>query len=86
MHRARRGAPVLRQAWVPRVVNLVLAALFLLFLVPAVTHFDGLTTVAQVMLVVLMLPFGVLTLLCLMSAARPGSVGRLAKRVRPRKT
>ena len=70
----------------PRVVNLALAAFFLLFLVPAATHLGGLPTLAQVMLVLLMIPFAFLTLLCLLSAARPGSVGRLLRRRRPRKT
>jgi hypothetical protein len=38
------------------------------------------------MLVLLCLPFVLLTVLCLMSAAQPGSIGRLARRIRPRKT
>lgn len=69
----------------PRVVNVALAAFFLLFLVPLYTHLGGLTTLAQVMLVLVSVPFVVLTALCLMSASRPGSVGRLARRLRPRK-
>ena len=66
----------------PRVVNLALAAFFLMFLVPLATHLGGLATTAQVLLVVLAVPFALLTLLCLMSAARPGSVGRLTRRAR----
>ncbi len=67
----------------PRVVNASLAVFFLLFLVPLFTHLGGLTTVAQVLLVALAVPFVLLTALCLMSAVRPGSVGRLARRARP---
>lgn len=63
-------------------LNVALAAFFLAFLVPLVTHLGGLATVAQVMLVVLGVPFALLTLTCLMSAARPGSVGRTARRLR----
>lgn len=89
MRRPRGGAALLSdplpQAWVPRVVNLALAAFFLLFLVPMATHLQGLATLAQVLLVVVAVPFALLTVLCLMSAARPGSVGRLARRARPRR-
>lgn len=66
----------------PRVVNAALAGFFLLFLVPLFTHLGGLTTVAQVLLVCVSVPFVLVTLLCVMSAARPGSVGRLARRAR----
>lgn len=70
------------QAWVPRVVNLALAALLLLVLVPAVTHFAGRPLSVQVVLGFVVLLFGLLTVLCLASAARPGSLGRLLRRVR----
>jgi hypothetical protein len=71
---------------VPRAVNIALAAFFLLFLVPMATHLGGVTALAQVLLVLVAIPFVVLTALCLMSAARPGSVGRLARRMRPPRT
>jgi len=64
-------------------VNASLAVFFLLFLVPLFTHLAGLTTVARVLLLALAVPFVLLTVLCLMSAARPGSVGRFARRLRP---
>jgi UPF0716 family protein affecting phage T7 exclusion len=71
---------------VPRVLNLALAAFFLLFLVPLVTHLGGLAAVAQVLLVALAVPFALLTAALLMSAARPGSVGRLARRMKARRS
>lgn len=67
----------------PRVVNAALALCFLAFLVPLFTHLGGLSSVAQVLLVVLAVPFVLLTAACLSSALRPGSVGRLARRLRP---
>jgi hypothetical protein len=67
---------------VPRVLNLALAAFFLLFLVPLVTHLGGLATSAQVLLVALAVPLALLTACLLASAARPGSVGRLARKAR----
>ena len=69
----------------PRVVNVALAAFFLLFLVPLVVFLPGRTTLAQVLLVLVALPFGLLTFLCLCSAARPGSLGRWAQRVKARR-
>ena len=76
----------MRQAWVPRVLNLSLAAFFLVFLVPIATHLSGLATSAQVLLVLLALPFLLLTVLCLCSAARPGSLGRALRRSRARRS
>lgn len=70
----------------PRVLNLALAAFFLLFLVPLVTHLGGLAAVAQVLLVALAVPFALLTAALLMSAACPGSVGRLARRMKARRS
>ena len=66
----------------PRVVNLALAAFLLAFLVPLFTHLGGLPRAAQVLLVALAVPFALIIALCLMSALRPGSVGRLGRRVR----
>jgi hypothetical protein len=88
VHRPRGGAALspederLPQAWVPRVVNLALAAVLLLFLVPLGTHLGGLATSVQVLLVLLAVPLGLLVVACLASAARPGSLGRLVRRVR----
>ena len=70
----------------PRVLNLALAVFFLLFLVPIATHLSGRTTSTQVLLVLLALPFLLLTVLCLCSAARPGSLGRTARRARARRS
>lgn len=68
----------------PRVLNLALAAFFLAFLIPLGLHLGDLTLVAQVMLVLFVgAPFGLLTLLCLLSAFRPGSLGRFARKHRP---
>jgi len=61
-----------------------LAAFFLVFLVPLFTHLGGLTALAQVLLLAVAVPFVLLTVLCLMSALRPGSVGRLARKARRR--
>jgi len=65
---------------VPRVLNLALAGFLLLFLVPALSHLPGLATSVQVLLIVLAVPLGLLCLGCLLSALRPGSVGRLVRR------
>ncbi len=69
----------------PRVVNASLALFFLLFLVPLFTYLGDQTTVAQVLLILIAIPFVLLTLGCLSAALRPGSVGRLARRLRPRR-
>ncbi|MCU1587654.1 MAG: hypothetical protein JWN31_1147 [Frankiales bacterium] len=66
----------------PRVVNLALALFFLAFLVPLAIKLPDLATSVQVLLVVLGIFFGLLTLACLASAAKPGSLGRLARRLR----
>jgi hypothetical protein len=56
----------------------------LAFLIPLVLHFGSLALVAQIMLSVLVVfPFGLLTVLCLLSAVRPGSLGRFARKRRP---
>ena len=68
-------------------MNLALAAFFLAFLIPLVLHFGALALIAQVMLTAFVVfPFGLLTLLCLTSAARPGSLGRFARKHRPART
>lgn len=74
----------LPQAWVPRAANLALAAFLLTFLVPVATHLGDVPTATRVMLVVISVPFVLLTVLCLMAALRPGSVGRAFRRLRAR--
>ena len=49
-------------------------------------YLPGLTTVAQVLLVLVALPFVLLTFLCLCSALRPGSLGRWAQRTKARRS
>jgi hypothetical protein len=71
---------------VPRVVNLAVAAGFLLFLVPLATHLAGRSLSVQVVLVVVALPFCLVTFACLVSAVRPGALGRLARKARSRRT
>jgi threonine/homoserine/homoserine lactone efflux protein len=72
----------LRQAWVPRVVNVTLAAVLLGCLSPAVTRFGGHPVWVQVLLVLFCAPLLLLAVACLASAARPGSLGRLARKRR----
>jgi hypothetical protein len=67
---------------VPRVVNLALALFFLAFLVPLAVKLPDLATSVQVLLVILGVFFGLLTVACLASAVRPGSIGRFARRLR----
>jgi hypothetical protein len=90
VHRLRRGEALtepdrLPQAWVPRAVNTALAAFLLLFLVPLFRHFGSRSGSVQVVLGFLAVPFVLLTIACLASAVRPGSLGRLARRARTRR-
>lgn len=85
MHRPRGGAAVLtsvRQAWVPRVLNVALAVFLLAMMSPVLTRFGGHSRLIQVFLVVAVLPVVLVALLCLASAVRPGSLGRAARRAR----
>ena len=66
----------------PRVLNVALAAMCLLLLGPIVTNLGGKPGYVQVALVMLSLPFLLLKLACLASAARPGSLGRALRRRR----
>lgn len=77
-----RDQEPLPQAWVPRVFNLALAAFLLVFLVPVASHLGDVSRSVRVMLVLVSLPFVLITVLCLMVAVRPGSVGRQFRRVR----
>ena len=91
MHRLR-GGPALKQddplpqAWVPRVVNVALAAFLLIFLVPLLGHLGGRPVAVQVIFVLVAVLFVPIVVLCLASAVRPGSLGRLARKARSRRT
>jgi len=74
----------LPQAWVPRVLNLVMAAFFLAVLAPVFGAWGGKPWYVQVAIVLFGTPFLLVALLCLASALRPGSVGRTARRLRRR--
>ena len=76
----------LRQAWVPRVLNVALAAVFLLLMAPIVTNFSGKPTYVQAALVIFSAPVLLLAGLCLSSAIRPGSLGRAVRKARRRRT
>jgi len=66
-------------------MNAALAAVLLVFLIPVFTHLAGRSRSVQVMLVVISVPFALLAALCLVSAARPGTLGRLARKARARR-
>ena len=68
----------------PRVLNVMLAIVLLLLVSPIVTNFGGKPVVVQVALVLCSLPIVFVAGLCVASAARPGSLGRTARRLRPR--
>ena len=89
MHRPRGGAALnqepLPQAWVPRVFNVVLAAVLLLLCAPIVTEFAGKPWYVKVFFVGFGVPVLLLVLACLVSAARPGSLGRAVRRQRGRR-
>lgn len=76
--------PPLRQAWVPRVLNLALGLFFLALLAPVFVGWSGKPGYAQAAMVLYGTPFLLVALLCLVSAARPGSIGRTARRLRRR--
>jgi hypothetical protein len=67
------------------VVNLTVAVCVLLLLGPLLTNLGGKPLYAQVTFVLLALPFGLLGVLCLLSAVRPGSLGRALRRARARR-
>ncbi len=72
----------LPQAWVPRVLNVSLAIVLLACLSPVAYRFGGHPVWVQVLLVLLCLPVVLVAAACLSSAARPGSLGRLTRRLR----
>ncbi len=69
----------------PRVLNVALAVVLLLLVAPIVTEFDGKRWYAQVVLLAVTVPTVLLALVCLCSAARPGSLGRAVRRLRARR-
>ena len=69
----------------PRVFNVALAALLLACIAPVVTRFDGRGLLLQTVLVATIVPVLLLVAACLSSAARPGSLGRAARRLRARR-
>ena len=69
----------------PRVVNAALGLFLLAFLAPGLTRLGDLDTWVAVVVVVFALPVVLVALLALTSAARPGSLGRAARRSRARR-
>ncbi len=69
----------------PRVLNVALAVVLLLLVAPVVTNFVGKPVYVQVVLVLVTGPVVLLALVCLTSAARPGSLGRAVRRRRRRR-
>jgi peptidoglycan/LPS O-acetylase OafA/YrhL len=69
---------------VPRVVFGAIAVVLALCLSPIVAHFGGKPGWVQVLVIVLCLPVVLVIVACLSAALRPGSLGRLARRLRPR--
>ncbi|MFP5218674.1 MAG: hypothetical protein ACLGIG_02900 [Actinomycetes bacterium] len=68
----------------PRVVNLAVAVVFLLLLAPVFGAWGGMPWYVQAAIVLFGLPFALVALLALSSAARPGSVARAFRRLRRR--
>ena len=72
----------LPQAWVPRVVNGAVAVVLCACLSPVVYRLDGKPGWVQVLVVLTCIPVLLVVVACLASALRPGSLGRLAGRLR----
>ena len=72
----------LPQAWVPRVVNVAVALVLLGCISPAFVLLGEKPAWVQVLVVLFCLPVLLVVVACLASALRPGSLGRLARRVR----
>ncbi len=66
-------------------LNTLLAVVLLGLVSPIVTNFDGKRGYVQVALVLCTLPVLLVAAMCLSSAARPGSLGRLVRRLRARR-
>jgi predicted PurR-regulated permease PerM len=71
---------------VPRVVNVAVAAVLLVILSPVAYRLDDKPSWVRVLVVLLCLPVVLVALACLCSAARPGSLGRLARKLRSRRS
>ena len=88
MHRARRGRAVLTaplpQPWVPRVVFGAVAVVLSACLSPVAYRFAGKPVWVQVLIVLFCLPVVLVIVASLMAALRPGSLGRLTRRLRRR--
>jgi len=69
---------------VPRVMNASLALVLILLVSPILTRFGGKPVYVQIALVGVMVLVVPLMIACLASAARPGSLGRAARRLRRR--
>ena len=69
----------------PRVLNGALAVFLLACVSPILTRLGDRSTWVQVLLVAFTAPVVLVSLLCLASAARPGSLGRAARRARARR-
>jgi peptidoglycan/LPS O-acetylase OafA/YrhL len=72
----------LPQAWVPRVVNAAVAVVLVACISPVFVRLADKPAWVQVLVVLFCLPVVLVVLACLASALRPGSLGRLARRVR----
>jgi hypothetical protein len=70
---------------VPRVLNAALALFLLAFLAPALTNWGDLRVWVRVVVVLVSLPVLLVAGLCVASAARPGSLGRAARKARARR-
>lgn len=66
----------------PRVLNGALAVVLLAVLSPLLTRLGDQPVWVAVLVVLFSLPVLLVAVLCLMSALRPGSVGRAARRLR----
>jgi len=76
----------MRQAWVPRVLFAFLGVFLLCCLSPLATNLGGHATWVTALLVAFSFPVLLLAVVCLVAAARPGALGRAARRARGRRT
>jgi uncharacterized membrane protein len=72
----------LPQPWVPRVVFVSVAIVLAACLSPIVYRFGGKPGWVQVLVVLFCLPVVLVMVASLMAALRPGSLGRLIRRLR----
>ena len=73
------------QSWVPRVTNAAVGLVVLVLCSPVVVTWGDLSWLQRVSLLLVILPALLVAALCLTSAARPGSLGRAARRARARR-